>query len=164
MGFDKVFSIVGMTLASMLMQVTSATAAVLLLQAGAVGKPNVAFEVDQSKAPKQLFLRTDQAGVAGSALDVSIDGRQKPALHHIFTVDECRFVEQQSRCEVNFAIGGIRGTGQRFNQRSASAHHDRRRRRDEDGPPRESEGCGASDWAVGCPGERRESWHSRCGH
>jgi hypothetical protein len=105
MGFDKIFSIAGMTLGSMLIQATSATAAVLRLQAGAVGKPNVAFEVDQPKAPKQLVLRTDQAGVSGSVLDVSIDGRQKPALHHIFTVDECRFVEQQSRCEVNFGAG-----------------------------------------------------------
>jgi hypothetical protein len=93
------------TLGSFLAWATCTTAAVVVLQAGAAGAPSVVFEIDQARDPKQIGFKTEQAGVAGSVLEVVIDGHPKPVLRHMFTVDECRFVEQQSRCEVSFAKG-----------------------------------------------------------
>jgi hypothetical protein len=104
MRLENISWIVVPTLGSFLVWATSATAAVVVLQAGAAGAPSVVFEIDQTRDPKQIGFRTKQAGVAGSVLDVVIDGHPKPVLHHMFTVDECRFVEQQSRCEVSFAM------------------------------------------------------------
>jgi hypothetical protein len=105
MRFENILWIAVATLGSLLVWATSATAAVVVLQAGAAGAPSVVFEIDQSRAPQQIGFKTEQAGVAGSVLEVVIDGHPKPVLHYMFTVDQCHFVEQQSRCEVNFAKG-----------------------------------------------------------
>jgi len=76
-----------------------------MLRASGAGEPNILFEIDKAKTPKQIILKTEQAGVTGSVLEVFIDRSQKPLLHHLFSADECKFIEQQSRCEVSFAAG-----------------------------------------------------------
>ena len=44
-------------------------------------------------------MRTSQAGVAGSRIEVTVDKARKPTFSHIFTMDECRFGDDGSRCE-----------------------------------------------------------------
>jgi len=105
MWYESGRSMALVTLISTIMFSNGAVAAITILRAGAAGASNVLFEVDRAKAPSQIVLKTEQAGVAGSVLDVLIDGKQKPALHHVFAEDECKFVNQQSRCEVSFAAG-----------------------------------------------------------
>ena len=105
MRFDSVRSVAVITLCSVLIFSNSALAAVVMLRAGGAGAANVLFEIDKAKTPKQIVLKTELAGVAGSVLDVFIDRNQKPVLHHLFSGDECKFVEQQSHCEVIFAAG-----------------------------------------------------------
>ena len=105
MRFDSVRGVAVITLCSVLTFSNSALAAVVMLRAGDAGAPNVLFEIDKAKTPKQIVLKTELAGVAGSVLDVFIDRNQKPVLHHLFSADECKFIEQQSRCEVSFAAG-----------------------------------------------------------
>ena len=105
MRFDSVRGVAVITLCSVMVFSNSALAAVVMLRAGDAGAPNVLFEIDKAKTPKQIVLKTELAGVAGSVLDVFIDRNQKPVLHHLFSGDECKFVEQQSRCEVTFAAG-----------------------------------------------------------
>ena len=100
MRFDGVRSVAVITLCSVLTFSSSALAAVVMLRAGGAGAANVLFEIDREK---QIVLKTEQAGVAGSILEVFIDRDQKPVLHHLFSGDECKFVDQQSRCEVSFA-------------------------------------------------------------
>jgi hypothetical protein len=104
MGFDSVRGMAVITLCSVLTFSNSAVAAVVMLRAGGAGEPNVLFEIDKARTPKQIVLITEQAGVAGSVIDVFIDRNQKPVLHHLFAGDECKFIEQQSRCEVSFAV------------------------------------------------------------
>ena len=105
MRFDSVCGVAVITLCSVLIFSNSALAAVVMLRAGDAGAPNVLFEIDKAKTPKQIVLKTEQAGVEGSGLEVFIDRNQKPVLHHLFSGDECKFVEQQSHCEVIFAAG-----------------------------------------------------------
>ena len=105
MRFDSVRGVAVITLCSVLTFSNSALAAVVMLRAGGAGAPNVLFEIDRAKIQKKIILKTDQAAVDGSVLEVLIDRNQKPVLHYLFSGDECKFVEQQSRCEVTFAAG-----------------------------------------------------------
>ena len=101
MRFDSVRGVAVITLCSVLTFSNSALAAVVMLRAGGAGAPNVLFEIDRSKSQKRIILKTELAAVDGSVLEVFIDRN----LHHLFSGDECKFVEQQSRCEVTFAAG-----------------------------------------------------------
>jgi len=105
MRFDSVRGVTVITLCSALIFSNSALAAVVMLRAGGAGTPNVLFEIDRAKTQKKVILKTELAAVDGSVLEVFIDRNQKPVLHHLFSGDECKFVEQQSRCEVTFAAG-----------------------------------------------------------
>ena len=105
MRFDSVRGVAVITLCSVLIFSNSALAAVVMLRAGGAGAPNVLFEIDRAKTQKKVILKTELAAVDGSVLEVFIDRNQKPVLHHLFSGDECKFVEQQSRCEVTFAAG-----------------------------------------------------------
>jgi len=105
MRFDSVRGVAVITLCSVLTFSNNALAAVVMLRAGDAGEPNVLFEIDKAKTTKQIVLKTEQAGVVGSVLEFFIDRNQKPVLHHLFSGDECKFIEQQSRCEVSFAAG-----------------------------------------------------------
>ena len=105
MRFDSVRGVAVITLCSVLTFSNCALAAVVMLRAGGAGTPNVLFEIDRAKIQKKIILKTDQAAVDGSVLEVFIDRNQNPVLHHLFSGDECKFVEQQSRCEVTFAAG-----------------------------------------------------------
>jgi hypothetical protein len=105
MRFDSVRGVAVITLRSVLTFSNSALAAVVMLRAGGNGAPNVLFEIERAKTKNKIILKTDQAGVTGSVLEVFIDRNQKPVLYHLFSADECKFIEQQSRCEVSFAAG-----------------------------------------------------------
>ena len=105
MRFDSVRGVAGITLCSVLIFSNSALAAVVMLRAGGAGAPNVLFEIDRSKSQKRIILKTELAAVDGSVLEVFIDRNQKSVLHHLFSGDECKFVEQQRHCEVIFAAG-----------------------------------------------------------
>jgi len=105
MWFDRVRSAAVVALSLMLMCSNGALAAIVMLRAGTAGAPNVLFEIDRPKRPNQIVLKTEQAGVAGSVLEVLVDGRHNPALHHVFAEDECKFIDQRSQCEVTFAAG-----------------------------------------------------------
>ena len=105
MRFDSVRGVAAITLCSVLTLSDSALAAVVMLRAGGNGAPNVLFEIERAKTKNKIILKTERAGVAGSVIDVFIDRNQKPVLHHLFAGDECKFIEQQSRCEVSFAAG-----------------------------------------------------------
>ena len=104
MRFDRVRGVAVITLCSVLTFSNSALAAVVMLRAGDAGAPNVLFEIDRAKTKNKIILKIEQAGVTGSVLEVFIDRSQKPLLHHLFSADECKFIEQQSRCEVSFAV------------------------------------------------------------
>jgi hypothetical protein len=105
MPFDANRDVALITLYSMLTFSNGASAADVLLRAGEAGAPNILFQADRAKAPKQIVVETEQVGVAGSVLEVFIDKNKKPILHHLFAGDECKFIEQESRCEVSFAVG-----------------------------------------------------------
>jgi hypothetical protein len=96
--------VAAITLCSMLtVSICALAAPVVLLHAGDAGAPNFLFEIDRAKTQNKIILITEQAGVAGSVLEVFIDRSQKPHLHHLFSGDECKFIEQQSHCEASFA-------------------------------------------------------------
>ena len=105
MRFDSVRGVAVITLCSVMVFSNSALAAVVMLRAGGAAAPNVLFEIDRAKTQKEIILKTEQAAVDGSVLEVFIDRNQKPVLHHLFAGDECKFIEQQSRCEASFAAG-----------------------------------------------------------
>ena len=105
MRFDSVCGVAVITLCSVLIFSNSALTAVVMLRAGGAGAPHVLFEIDRAKTQKKIILKTELAAVDGSVLEVFIDRNQKSVLHHLFSGDECKFVEQQSHCEVIFAAG-----------------------------------------------------------
>jgi hypothetical protein len=105
MRLDSVRDVAIVTSCSILMFSNSALGAVVMLRAGHPAGPNVLFEIDRAKNPKQIGLKTEQAGVAGSVINVFIDREQNAVLHHIFADNECKFVEQQSRCELRLSAG-----------------------------------------------------------
>ena len=74
----------------------------VVVQAGGAQEAHVIFTFDQRTGPRRLVLRTSVAGVAGSRLAVSVDGGA-PVIDHILTPDECKFVDDGSRCEVVIA-------------------------------------------------------------
>lgn len=72
----------------------------IMLRAGETAGPNTVFAIDNGAKPQQIVVRTTQAGVAGSRIEVTIDKAKKPAFSHIFTTQECKFGDSGSKCEV----------------------------------------------------------------
>jgi len=72
----------------------------IMLRAGAATGPNAIFAFDKSAKPHRIVVRTTQAGVAGSQIEVFVDKAKRPAFHHLFAADECKFGDSGSRCEV----------------------------------------------------------------
>jgi len=71
----------------------------VMLRAGEATGPNAVFAFDKAK-PHRIVVRTTQAGVAGSRIEVFVDEAERPAFRHLFAADECKFGDSGSRCEV----------------------------------------------------------------
>jgi hypothetical protein len=63
----------------------------IMLRAGEAAGPNAVLAINNGAKPQQVIVRTTQAGVAGSRIEVTIDKAMTPAFSHIFTTQECKF-------------------------------------------------------------------------
>jgi hypothetical protein len=72
----------------------------IMLRAGEATGPNAVFAFDREAKPPAIILRTTQVGIAGSHFEVSIDRAKSPVFDHIFRIEECKFGDGGSRCEV----------------------------------------------------------------
>jgi hypothetical protein len=72
----------------------------IMLRAGRAAGANAILAIDNGAKPQRIVVRTTQAGVAGSRIEVTIDKVKTPAFTHIFTMQECKFDDGGSRCEV----------------------------------------------------------------
>jgi hypothetical protein len=72
---------------------------VIMLRAGEATGPNVVFAFQKDAKPHSIVVRTNQSGVAGSRLDLTIDKAKKAVFSHIFTAEECKFGDGGSKCE-----------------------------------------------------------------
>jgi hypothetical protein len=75
-------------------------AEVIMLRAGEAAGPNAVFAFQKDQKPQKIVVRTTQAGVAGSRIEVTIDKAKTSAFSHIFTTEECKFGDGGSQCEV----------------------------------------------------------------
>jgi hypothetical protein len=84
------------------MRATQAASAgeAIMLRAGEATGPNAVFAFDKETKPRAIVVRTTQAGVAGSRIEVGIDKAKTLALSHIFTTEECKFGDGGSKCEL----------------------------------------------------------------
>ena len=80
-------------------QIASAGETVVLRAGEAMG-PNAVFAFDKKAKPRAIVVRTTQVGVAGSRFEISVDTAEKPVFSHIFTAEECKFGNDDSKCEV----------------------------------------------------------------
>jgi hypothetical protein len=66
----------------------------------------ITFAFDKDASPPTLFLRTEAAGVAYSALSIYVDKSTTPTYRHIFGTSECAFPGGgPSRCTVTIPKG-----------------------------------------------------------
>jgi hypothetical protein len=72
----------------------------VMLRAGGATGPNAVFAFDKAAKPHRILVRTTQAGVAGSRIEVFVDKAKNPAFRHLFAATECKFGDTGSRCEV----------------------------------------------------------------
>jgi hypothetical protein len=72
----------------------------IMLRAGEAAGPNAVLAIDNGAKSQQIIVRTTQAGVAGSRIEVTIHKAKTPAFNHIFTTQECKFDDGGSKCEV----------------------------------------------------------------
>ncbi len=87
------------TLAAGLAQNTLAAEAIML-RAGQATGPNAIFAFDRDVKPHRIVVRTTQAGVPGSRIEVFVDKAKRPAFRHLFSAGECKFGDSGSKCEV----------------------------------------------------------------
>jgi hypothetical protein len=71
----------------------------VMLRAGEATGPSAVFAFDKAAKPHRIVVRTTQAGVAGSRIQVFVDKDKKPAFSHLFTTAECKFGDSGSKCE-----------------------------------------------------------------
>jgi hypothetical protein len=76
------------------------------LVVGAAGKPQATFAFERTPKPGRVRLTTSLAGVAGSRFAVYVDRGASPVFAHIFTPDECMFVDDGSRSQCRLTIAG----------------------------------------------------------
>ncbi len=76
------------------------------LVVGAAGKPQATFAFERTLKPGRIRLTTSLAGVAGSRFAVYVDRGASPVYAHIFTPNECRFVDDGSRSQCRLTIAG----------------------------------------------------------
>ncbi len=72
----------------------------VMLRAGEATGPNAVFAFDKAAKPHRIVVRTTQAGVAGSRIEVFVDKAKTPAFRHLFVAAECKFGDSGSKCEV----------------------------------------------------------------
>jgi hypothetical protein len=72
----------------------------IMLRAGEATGPNVVFAFNTEAKARAIVVRSTQAGVAGSKIEVSIDKTKEPTFSHIFATEECKFGDDGSKCEV----------------------------------------------------------------
>ena len=72
----------------------------IMLRAGEAAGPNAVLAIDNGVKPQQIIVRTTQAGVAGSRIEVTVDKAKTSVFNHIFTTQECKFDDGGSKCEV----------------------------------------------------------------
>jgi hypothetical protein len=87
------------TLAAGLAPLAPAAEAVMLRAGDATG-PNVVFAFDKAAKPHRIVVRTTQAGIVGSRIEVFVDKGKWPAFRHVFTTAECKFGDSGSKCEL----------------------------------------------------------------
>ena len=78
--------------------VAAADEQIMLDGAGTTG--SAVFALDTSASPRRIVVRTTQSGVAGSRIEVTVDKAKKPAYNHILTMEECKFGDNGSTCEI----------------------------------------------------------------
>ncbi len=71
----------------------------IMLRAGEAAGPNAIFAFDKAK-PHRIVVRTSQAGVAGSRIEVFVDKARTPPYRHLFAADDCKFGDSGSKCVV----------------------------------------------------------------
>jgi hypothetical protein len=74
--------------------------AAIMLRAGQATGPNAIFAFDGEAKPRRIVVRTTQAGIAGSRIEVFVDKAKRPAFRHLFSAGECKFGDSGSKCEV----------------------------------------------------------------
>jgi len=72
----------------------------IMLRAGAPTGANAIFAFDKGAKPHRIVVRTSQAGIAGSRIEVFVDKAKRPAFRHVFAADECKFGDSGSKCVV----------------------------------------------------------------
>ena len=80
----------------------------IMLRAGQPTAASAVFAFDRKPRPREIIVRTVQAGVAGSRLDVTIDKAKHPVFAHIFSTEECKYggaAGGGSMCEVRIPAG-----------------------------------------------------------
>ena len=73
------------------------------LQVGDANGASATFVSDRGAKAHALVLRTVQAGVAGSRIEVAVDQDKKPVFSHVFAPGECKFGAGGSACEVTIS-------------------------------------------------------------
>ena len=70
----------------------------IMLRAGEATGPSAVFTFEKAK-PHRIVLRTNQAGIPGSRIEVFVDKAMRPAFRHVFSAGECKFGDSGSKCE-----------------------------------------------------------------
>ena len=81
----------------------------IMLRAGEATGPSAVFTFEKAK-PHRIVLRTNQAGIPGSRIEVFVDKAMRPAFRHLFSAGECKFGDSGSKCEVSPPIPVMRGS------------------------------------------------------
>ena len=63
----------------------------IMLRAGEAAGPKAVLAIDHGVKSQQIIVRTTQAGVAGSRIEVTVDKAKTSPFNHIFTTQECKF-------------------------------------------------------------------------
>jgi hypothetical protein len=72
----------------------------IMLRAGNATGPNAVFAFDENAKSRRIVVRTTQASVVGSRIEVFVDRSKRPALRHVFTGTECKFGSDGSTCRL----------------------------------------------------------------
>jgi hypothetical protein len=83
---------------------------------GGAGKPQALFVFERTPKPGRIRLTTSLAGVAGSRFAVYVDGGTSPVFQHIFSADDCSFVDDGSHSQCRLTIAGDTQAYRRINQ------------------------------------------------
>jgi hypothetical protein len=71
----------------------------VMLRAGDPSGPNAVFVFDNGGSSQKIIVRTAHTAVAGSEIEVRVDGSERPVFRHRFAPEDCKYVEEISKCE-----------------------------------------------------------------